>query len=139
MGLLMKLRNYEERGVILFFIIILFISIFLFCCFSYFYKIPNYCLVQGIVFRDNLLEILVLEDDMNLIYDNGFVYIKTKKVKYKINSVLSNVLVKDKDKYSLVYIECLLSDKKERDVVDLVFIKNRIRVVEIFKLIFKGD
>lgn len=135
----MKLRNYEERGVILFFIIILFISIFLFCCFSYFYKIPNYCLVQGIVFRDNLLEILVLEDDMNLIYDNGFVYIKTKKVKYKINSVLSNVLVKDKDKYSLVYIECLLSDKKERDVVDLVFIKNRIRVVEIFKLIFKGD
>lgn len=135
----MKLRNYEERGVILFFIIILFVSIFLFCCFSYFYKIPNYCLVQGIVFRDNLLEILVLEDDMNLIYDNGFVYIKTKKVKYKINSVLSNVLVKDKDKYSLVYIECLLSDKKERDVVDVVFIKNRIRLVEIFKLIFKGD
>ena len=28
---------------------------------------------------------VVLEDDMNLIYDNGFVYIKNKKVKYKIN------------------------------------------------------
>lgn len=139
MGLLMKLRNYEERGVILFFIIILFISIFVFSCFSYFYKIPNYCLVQGIVFRDNLLEILVLEDDMNLIYDNGFVYVNDKKIKYKINSILSNVLVKDKEKYNLVYIECLLDNEKERDVVDLVFIKNRIRLVEIFKLIFKGD
>lgn len=139
MGLLMKLRNYEERGVILFFIIILFISIFVFSCFSYFYKIPNYCLVQGIVFRDNLLEILVLEDDMNLIYYNGFVYVKNKKIKYKINSILSNALVKDKEKYNLVYIECLLGNEKERDVVDLVFIKNRIRLVEIFKLIFKGD
>ena len=135
----MKLINYEKRGLILFFIIILFINILIIVFFSYFYKIPNYCLINGIVFKDNLLEIMILEEDMNLIYDNGFIYIKNKKVKYKISSVLTSILVKDKKKYNLVYIECLLDDVKERDVVDLVFIRNRIRLIEIFKLIFKGD
>lgn len=135
----MKLRNYEKRELIIFFIIVLFINILIIVFFSYFYKIPNYCLINGIVFKDNLLEIMILEEDMNLIYDNGFIYIKNKKVKYKISSVLTSILVKDKKKYNLVYIECLLDGVKERDVVDLVFIRNRIRLIEIFKLIFKGD
>ena len=137
MELLVKLRNYEKRELIIFFIIVLFINILIISFFSYFYKIPNYCLINGIVFKDNLLEIMILEEDMNLIYDNGFIYIKNKKVKYKISSVLTSILVKDKKKYNLVYIECLLDDVKERDVVDLVFIRNRIRLIEIFKLIFR--
>lgn len=135
----MKLRNYEKRGEVLFFITVFFVGIVIFICCSIFYKIPNYYLVQGIVFRDNLLEIMADEDDKKLLYQNGVVYIDNKKIKYDLVNVIDNALVNNDKNYSLVYLECFLDDEKENDVIDLVFIKNRIRLFEIFKLIWESD
>ena len=64
---------------------------------------------------------------MNLIYDNGFVYVNDKKIKYKINSILSNVLVKDKEKYNLERWIILVSNYS----IDLFTITKEMNLKEL--------
>ncbi len=135
----MKLRNYEKRGIILFLIFLFILVVVFIVIYSFFYKIDSYYLIRGVVFRDDLLEVVVDSYEKKVLYQNGFVYIDGKKYNYDIKNVLDDALFKDEVGYSVIYIECDLNNEKENDIVDLIFLKEKIRLVEIFKLIWKGD
>ena len=135
----MKLRNYENKFAVLFLVIIFFMFIFLLCLFSYFYRVTNYVLIGGVVFKDDVIEVMVLEDEKNLIYSNGSMYIDGNKYSYDIINVIDSALVKNGSKYSIMYLKCLVNDFSENSVVNLVFIKDRGRLYEFLKLIWGSD
>lgn len=135
----MKLRNYENKFAVLFLVIIFFMFIFLLCLFSYFYRVTNYVLISGVVFKDDVIEVMVLEDEKNLIYSNGSMYIDGNKYSYDIINVIDSALVKNGSKYSIMYLKCLVNDFSENSVVNLVFIKDRGRLYEFLKLIWGSD
>ena len=113
--------------------------IFLLCLFSYFYRVTNYVLISGVVFKDDVIEVMVLEDEKNLIYSNGSMYIDGNKYSYDIINVIDSALVKNGSKYSIMYLKCLVNDFSENSVVNLVFIKDRGRLYEFLKLIWGSD
>lgn len=135
----MKLRNYENKFAVLFLVIIFFLFLFLLCLFSYFYRVTNYVLINGVVFKDDIIEIMVLEDEKNIIYSNGSMYIDGNKYSYEIINVIDSALVKNDNKYSIMYLKCLVNDFSENSVVNLVFIKDRGRLYEFLKLIWGSD
>lgn len=135
----MKLRNYENKFRLLVIITIFLVFFCFVCLFSYFYKTINYTLINGIIFKDDIIEVMVLEEDKRLIYNNGFMYIDGKKYSYEIINVIDSVIIKKNTEYSLMYLKCLTKDFSENSVVNLVFIKDRGRLYEILKLIWESD
>lgn len=135
----MKLRNYEKRCGILFLITIFFIAICGLVIYTIFFKVNSYYLIRGVVFKDDLLQMMVSDKELKILYKNGHVYIKDKEYDYNISDVILNALVKDENNYNIVYIECKLDNEKENDIVDLVFLDERVYLFKIFELIWKGD
>ena len=134
-----KLRNYEKRSFILIFILILFVFIFLFCCLLMFYKIPKYYLINGVVFKDNVVEVMVDDDELRLFYKNKYIYINNKKYEYDISNIVLDVLIQDGKKYSLIYIDCDLRNEKENDIVKITIKKENIKLFRIFETIWESE
>ena len=135
----MKLRNYEKRCGILFLITIFFIAICGLVIYTVFFKVNSYYLIRGVVFKDDLLEVMVSDEELKILHKNGHLYIKDKEYDYNISDVILDALVRDKNNYNIVYIECKLDNEKENDIVDLVFLDERVYLFKIFELIWKGD
>lgn len=135
----MKLRNYEKRCGILFLIIIFFITICGLVIYTFFFKVNSYYLIRGVVFKDDLLEVMVSDKELKMLYKNGYVYIKDKEYNYNISDIILNALERDENNYNIVYIECKLDNEKENDIVDLVFLDERVYLFKMFELIWKGD
>ena len=136
---LMKSKNYERRKEIIILLEVFFLAILGLIIYTIFHKIPSHYLIKGVVFKDNLLEVIVSKKELQTLYKNGSLYIDDKKYKYAIDNVILDALKKDKKSYNIAYISCNLSNEKENDIIDLVFVEERIYLFEIFKLIWKGD
>ena len=85
-------RKYEKNSVVIFFSILFFLLVFIILLFLWYKKISVYKTFSGIVYKDNVLEIVVLEDDLQLFYKNKVIYIDDKKVKLDILKVDKNIL-----------------------------------------------
>ncbi len=134
----MKLVNYEKKNVLIFLIILMFIFLSLLIFYTFSIKINSYVLITGRVRKNNLVELLVNDDELNILYKNRFVYVSDLKKKFFISDVSKNILVEKDIKYSLVLIEVDLS-LKDGDIVEVSFKDKRIRLWEIFKVIWKGE
>ncbi|MDD5888550.1 MAG: hypothetical protein PUC82_03575 [bacterium] len=95
--------------------------------------------MRGVVFKDDLLELVASDEELKRIYKNGQFYIDDKKYKYVIENVIKDAFSKNEETYNIVYLACKLSNEKEKDVVDLVFLDGKFYLFRIFELIWKGD
>lgn len=134
-----KLRNYEKRSFILILILILLIFVILFCCLLLVYKIPKYYLINGVVFKDNVVEVIVTDEELKLFYKNKYIYINNKKYSYDISNVILDVLIQDRKKYNLIYINCELRNEKENDIVEMTIKKENIKLFRIFETIWESE
>ncbi len=133
----MNVRNYEKNSGVLFLTMFFLLVIVIMTIFSFYYKINDYYLIRGIVFKEDLIEIVLSNEEKKILYKNSFLYIDGKKYNYDIEKVINNALVKNEESYDIFYIKCDLKAEKEGDVIDLVFMTNRIKLYEIFKLIWE--
>ena len=133
----MNVRNYEKNSGVLFLTMFFLLVIVIMTIFSFYYKINDYYLIRGIVFKEDLIEIVLSNEEKKILYKNSFLYIDGKKYNYDIEKVINNALVKNEESYDIFYIKCDLKSEKEGDVIDLVFMTNRIKLYEIFKLIWE--
>ena len=134
----MKKLNYEYSTIILFFIFVFFLGIIYIICFALSKKVNTYSLIPGIIKQKNLVEVMVNNEQLNLLYDNGILYVDDNKLKYKIDDISKDVLVNKKNKYSLVQLK-VKTFGKENDVVNLVLCKKRIKLYKIFEMVWKGE
>ena len=133
-------RNYEKRTTIIIFIILFLIITVLFSLYLYFGKITNNILLSGVINSKETIEILVNDEELNLLYQNKTFYIDDEKKTYEIRKVTLKVLEKNNIYYHDIIIKTEISKKyKENDNLKITLKKNKKRLIEIFKLIWRGD
>ncbi len=135
----MKLKKYEKTFLLYFFIYLFLagILILLFYCFSG--KFNNYYAINGVVFGNDIVEVMVTSSELKILYKNGFLYLDDKKKNYDIVKVNKNILKTKNKKYHEVLISLDVDNMKENDILQLVFCDERIKIFEIFKSIWKED
>ncbi|MBQ3297653.1 MAG: hypothetical protein IJG97_02485 [Bacilli bacterium] len=134
----MKTRNYERKDLIIFLIILLLgfelISIIVLLTI----KTNKYFKISGIVIKDNLIFVIVNKDERKIIYSDKVLYFNNKRYKYNIVEDRGIVMKKNNENYYQLVLEFKLKNMKANDVVEIVFTKERMRLIEIFKIIWEG-
>lgn len=131
-------RKYEKNELIVFFSILFFILIIIVCLFLWYKKISIYKTFSGIVYKDNVLEVVVSVDDLKLFYKNEVIYIEDKSYKLDILKVDENILKRGGKKYSSVFINVKFTDMyKLNDVITFSIREKGMRLIEIFKIIWE--
>lgn len=134
----MKTRNYERKDLIIFLIILLLgfelISIIVLLTI----KTNKYFKISGIVIKDNLIFVIVNKDERRIVYSDKVLYYNNKRYKYNIVEDRGIVMKKKNENYYQLVLEFKLKNMKANDVVEIVFTKERMRLIEIFKIIWEG-
>ena len=131
-------KKYEKNELILFFSIMFFILIIIVFIFLWYKKISVYKIFSGVVYKDNVLEVIVSEDDLKLFFKNNVIYIEDKSYKLDILKVNKNILKREEMKYSSVFINIEFTDMyKLNDVIMLSIRDKGVRLIEIFKIIWE--
>lgn len=134
---LVRLRNYEKK-LGLFIVVGLFLILVLFSVImAFLYKINSYFLITGVVVKDSLVEAVVSDSELQILYKNSILYVDDVRYEYSISEVMLGAIKRNNMVYNLVYISFPTKKMKENDVVDLVFLDRKIGFIEIFKLVWK--
>ena len=134
----MKVRNYEKKELIILFIILLFICEFTVFITLFTMKFNKYLKVNGIVIKDNLVLVMVSKSERKVIYSNKVLFYNNKRYKYKIVEDRGIIMKKGKNNYYQLVLKFSFKEKVPNDTLEFVFIKGRIRLIEIFKIIWEG-
>lgn len=136
----MKVRNYEKKIFIYFLLIILILFEIIILILFYKSKINIYENIPGIVIKDNLVVLIVNDKTKKNIYKNTLLYLNNKKIKYEIIEDRGYVLKRNKEKYSEILISFKFDKNyKVNDSLQLMLKKEKIRIIEMFKIIWEGD
>lgn len=136
----MKVRNYEKKTLIYILLIFLILLEIIIVILFYKNKINIYENIQGVVVKDNLVVLIVNDKTKKIIYKNTLLYLNNKKIKYEIIEDRGYVLKRNKEKYSEILISFKFDKNyKVNDSLQLMFKKKKIRIIEIFKIIWEGD
>lgn len=134
---LVRLRNYEKK-LGLFIVVGLFLILVLFSVImAFLYKINSYFLITVVVAKDSLVEAVVSDSELQILYKNSILYVDDVRYEYSISEVMLGAIKRNNTVYNLVYISFPTKKMKENDVVDLVFLDRKIGFMEIFKLVWK--
>ena len=136
----MKVRNYEKKTLIYILLIFLILLEIIIVILFYKNKINIYENIQGVVVKDNLVVLIVNNKTKKIINKNTILYLNNKKIKYEIIEDRGYVLKRNKEKYSEILISFKFDKNyKVNDSLQLMFKKKKIRIIEIFKIIWEGD
>ena len=136
----MKVRNYEKKTLIYILLIFLILLEIIIVILFYKNKINIYENIPGVVVKDNLVVLIVNDKTKKIIYKNTLLYLNNKKIKYEIIEDRGYVLKRNKEKYSEILISFKFDKNyKVNDSLQLMFKKKKIRIIEIFKIIWEGD
>ena len=137
----MKVRNYEKKELVIFLMILLLLSELLVIVILSTIKMDKYFKTTGVVVKDNLVLVVVDKKERKIIYSNKVLFFNNCKRKYEIVEDRGIVMKKNKTSYYQLLLKFKFKDKKIKtnDVLDIVFIKEKIRLIEIFKIIWEGD
>lgn len=137
----MKVRNYEKKELITFLVLVVLIVEVIVIVFLNTFKINEYSKITGLVIKKDLVLVVVDKEERKIVYSNKTLFFNDFKRKYKIIEDRGIVMHKgNKDYYQLVLKFPFKNKKiKTNDVMNLVFIKGRILLIKIFKIIWEGD
>lgn len=136
----MKIRNYENKNIIYFILIILIILEIVTLIYFYNEKIYKYENIQGTVVKDNLVNLIVTDKQNKIINKNSNLYLNSKIKKYKVIKDDGYILKRNNIKYRSLLIKVKFNKNyKANDSIELIFKSKKIRIIEIFKIIWEGD
>lgn len=116
------------------------ILIFSFIYYSLNKKIFVYKIFSGVVYKNNVIELLLSDDELLLFYKNMNMFIDDNKVKIKIRKVESDVLQRGGVFYNQLFLNIKLNDTyKVNDVVKVSVVQKKMKIFNIFKIIWEGD
>ena len=134
----MRLKKYERKGTIFLAVFLLTVVEILFFVLLYVQKMAVYENFQAVVRKDDVVTLVVDQEQLMLFRKNEYMYVNDRRVKFSVIKTLRNVLERKKIKYHEIYIKFSFDNKKENDVIDISIEKEKIRGIEIFKVIMKG-
>ena len=133
------LRVYEKRFFLLTSVLILILLEIIFFVYFTMIKIFTYQKFQGVVRKADVVSLIVKQEDLSLFYRNHYIYVDSRKKDFVVRQVVRDVLKRKGDNYHEVLISFSFDKKlKENDVLEFSIKKNKIRSIEIFKIIWEG-
>lgn len=136
---LLKLKNYEKKSFIIFISILFIVSLIAFIILLFTKKEYHYNKMSGIVLDKDLVILVVDDKERKNIYNNTFLYLNSKKERYKIIEDKGIILKKEKMNYHEILVKINFDkDYKINDTINLSIKTKKIRLIEIFKIIWEG-
>ena len=141
MVILLNYSKYERFGIIIFFIIVLVVFEIIFIVSIIRNKNELYVSYSGVVAKSNMGLFIINNNEMNILYKNRYLYFNGKRIKYSIEKITKDVIKKDNNKYNEVILNFKFSNKKykDNDVIDISLRNDREPIINMFKIIWKGD
>ena len=140
MVLLLKNKSYEKTTLVFVLLVFFLILVIIFFIVLHYFMINRYSVINGIVYTDDLILIVVAEDERKTIYHNSYFYIDDKKTKYSINEDKGITLIKNDVDYYELLIKTKINNKyKLNDTLDISIKKKREKIINIFRIIWEDD
>ena len=137
--ILLKTRNYEDKFLLSVFIIFFYLIFTALIIFLFFNKHFIYKNFTGVVSNKNVI-FMVKDSDTKYFYHNATLFNDSKKRKFSISKVHKNILTKDNDKYHQIAINFKFSNNyKDNDALTISLRQKKERLIDIFKIIWKGE
>lgn len=117
-------------------------SILIFCFIYYLFnkKIFVYKIFSGVIYKDNVIELFLSDDELLLFYKNMNMFIDDNKVKIKIIKVENDILHRGGVFYNQLFLDVKLNNTyKVNDVVKVSVVRRKMKIFNIFKIIWEGD
>ena len=128
----MIVKNYEKRFLIIFGIILLYLTEIIFFSFLFYHKEYDYIKFNGIVKKQDLLIVMIEDYELKYFYQSRYMYINDDEFKFKIKQVDKNILIKNKIKYHYLIIKYDMNDNLiENDIVEFNLKKEKRRCIEM--------
>lgn len=135
----MKKRYENFENIVLFSILtllLIFISIF----FINQKRLITYKVFSAVYYDKNIICLVVSNDDVNLFFKNKKLFIDSNKISFEIERVDKDILKREGDIYSSVYIKANISNMyKINDGIEVSIMNKKINIFNMFKIIWEGD
>lgn len=135
----MKKRYENFENIVLFSILtllLIFISIF----FISKKRLITYKVFSAVYYDKNIICLVVSNDDVNLFFKNKKLFIDSNKISFEIERVDKDILKREGDIYSSVYIKANISNMyKINDGIEVSIMNKKINIFNMFKIIWEGD
>ena len=136
----MKVKKYERFTLMLFICILVFTFEVIFVIYLISTKEYKYDKINGVVVKNNLIDIIISKEQRDIMYKNNYLYMNEKKIKYKIEEERKNVYKHNGKKYYELLISYRFDKKyKSSGIISISIKRKKYRLIEIFKLIWDGD
>lgn len=134
----MRQKAYQSRILITYLIILTIILEVIFIFILNSYKIYKYKEFYCIMSQKNTCLLVIKKKEKKLLYKNSILYIKNKKIKFQIVEDNGIVITKNKEIYNEVLIK-LDRNYPGKETLNVLLPDKKIKLLEIFKLIWEGD
>ncbi len=134
----MRQKAYQSRLLITYLIMLTIILEVIFIFILNSYKIYKYKEFYCIMSQKNTCLLVIKKKEKKLLYKNSILYIKNKKIKFQIVEDNGIVITKNKEIYNEVLIK-LNRNYPGKETLNVLLPDKKIKLLEIFKLIWEGD
>ncbi len=135
----MKVKSYEKIILIKLLIIGILLLELIFFYLLYTHKEFNYKKMNGIVVKDNVMVLVLSKEERKILYKNSYLILNDKIRKYTILEDKGVFIKKDDKKFYEIIIKTKFDKKyKTNDSIEVNLKNNKYRIIEMFKLIWKG-
>ena len=134
----MRQKAYQSRLLITYLIMLTIILEVIFIFILNSNKIYKYKEFYCIMSQKNTCLLVIKKKEKKLLYKNSILYIKNKKIKFQIVEDNGIVITKNKEIYNEVLIK-LNRNYPGKETLNVLLPDKKIKLLEIFKLIWEGD
>ena len=136
----MRIKKYEKFTLVLFVSVFIFVTEVIFGIYLISTKEYKYDKIEGVVVKDNLLDIVISKEQRNVMYKNNYLHMNDRKIRYKIEEERTNIYKHNGRNYYELLISYKFDKKhKSSDIISISIKREKYRLIEIFKLIWDGD
>ena len=135
----MKKRYESFESIVLFSTLILFL-IFISIFFINQKRLITYKIFSAVYYDKNIIVLVVSNDDVNLFFKNKKLFIDSNKISFEVERIDKDILKREGDIYSSVYIKVNISNMyKINDGIEVSIMNKKINIFNMFKIIWEGD
>lgn len=136
----MKVKKYESFTLVLFMSVFIIIIEIIFVAYLISTKEYKYDKIDGVVVKDNLIDVIISKEQRNVMYKNNYLYMNDKRIRYSIEEERTNTYKHNgKNYYELIISYKFDKKHKSSDIISISIKKEKYRFIEIFRLIWDGD
>ncbi len=129
----MKVRAYQKIDFLIIMVVIIVIIELLILVFLFNDKMYKYKSIDGVVVKEDLIEVMVSKKDKSIIYENGRVFLNNKSKSYEIVENRGVITRHNNMDYYDILVDIKIGSKyKSHDIISLVWRDRKEKMIKLF-------